>query len=103
MDSNSPKGVNQSGTSTGAADSAHGDDSLIKDEESGGLPSERQSGGSVGANQQLLLRLQDRQGRAQTPTRYTQSSGGVGAGGEGTVSLPQSRCSTPAGGARQAC
>merc|ERR1719171_1971918 len=73
----------------------------MKDEESGGVSSAR-PGSSGGATQHLLRRLQDQQLRAQTPTRYTQSSGGTmnDLGGD---SRPQSRASLPAGGARQAC
>lgn len=99
-DSNSPKGFNNSAASTGAADSSARDEGSKEED----LPSARCGGGSVGATQQLLHRLQGRQIRADTPTRYTQSSGGVGAGGEDSAdSRPQSRSSTPAGGARQAC
>jgi len=75
-------------------------------EESGGSSARRS--GSSAATQHLLRRLQDRQIRAQTPTRYTQSSSGVPVAAACTNESSDaggrpSRTSLPAGGARQAC
>lgn len=67
-------------------------------EDSGALPASARSVGSSAATQHLLRRvclMPEQQDRAQTPTRYTQSSGAPGG--------RSSRVSLPAGGARQAC
>jgi serine/threonine protein kinase len=71
-------------------------------EDSAGLNSARRPASSTtGATQHLLRRLQDQQTRAQTPTRYTQSAGGVTGGDSSDLNLK--RNSLPAGGGRQAC
>lgn len=69
-------------------------------------PSSARSANSASATQQLLRRvciLPDRQQRAQTPTRYTQSAGGTGgySGGEGSNDGRSTRISLAAGGPRK--
>lgn len=91
------------GTDSGGEGSLQGE--AAREESAGGQSSARRSGSSA-ATQHLLRRLTDRQIRAQTPTRYTQSSSGVPVGGTNESSDGggrPSRASLPAGGARQAC
>lgn len=76
---------------------AYRDDELP---ESGSVSS-RDRSSSAGATQHLLKHLQDKN-RASTPTRYSQGASGA-VPSEDSSSRPQSRSSTPAGGARQAC
>lgn len=91
--------ANSSTTTPGANTSEEGSKDETGEDSSGLNSARRTPSATAGATQHLLRRLQDQQIRAQTPTRYTQSSGNVSGGDSGDLR----RNSLPAGGGRQAC
>jgi len=109
-----PKGTAPGGATSGTQGTGRGANESAGEASAGeepGAPASARSCGSSTAPAHSLRRvcvLPDRQqNRAQTPTRYTQSSGapgGLGAGDSSEANGGRStRMSLPVGGARQAC
>eukprot|EP00440_Ansanella_granifera_P006694 gb/GFBE01007256.1/.p1 GENE.gb/GFBE01007256.1/~~gb/GFBE01007256.1/.p1 ORF type:complete len:961 (+),score=159.43 gb/GFBE01007256.1/:1-2883(+) len=102
-------GASSGSTKGSSGGGGSGEVSQSQLEEGSGTPTSARSCGSTNATQHLLRRvcvLPERQARAQTPTRYTQSSGTPGTysgNNDFNSSGRSSRVSLPAGGARQAC